>query len=112
MPESFFSKSDMSKLMSIAIEEMSEIHEDIIKECGVLEAGNATEDTIRNLKRHFHTVGGSAGLAGLNDISAVGVEGEVFMGKNESAPAAEILPVIKELAARLRELIDKTQSGG
>jgi chemotaxis protein histidine kinase CheA len=106
MGKSFFSDAEKRSLRQIALEEVEELVEQIEASSTELEAGVRIPENMTSVKRYFHTIGGSAGLAGLKEISALGVEGEIMMEAAERAgqdAPGDILSRIRNLAQIIAE---------
>lgn len=111
MDKSFFSDADRKKLRDIALEEFEELIGQIESVCGGIETGKVPAEGFETVKRAFHTIGGSAGLAGLRDISALGVEGETMMDSiGVDRPPADALNRIRSLAGKIEELARQARS--
>jgi chemotaxis protein histidine kinase CheA len=107
MKDKFFSDEELTTLKKIALEEMQELYENLQPALEALREDPGDEKARKNAELYFHTIGGSAALAGLGDISEVGLQMESALKK---APAGKPLDAamtdsIAGALGRLGELI-------
>ena len=77
----FFSEEEMGNLQKIALEELRELCDDLARIAPVLRGNPADADARKRAVHIFHTIGGSAALAGFMDISTIGVALESALKK-------------------------------
>lgn len=104
MPNSFFSESERASLRLVTLEELGELAEQLQP---LLAGTNGPLDGAAREEAQmiFHTIGGSAGLAGIKDISAIGAGMESLLKK--SAPGAPLPDeTVTQLRAALNTLLE------
>ena len=101
MDRNFFSDEQVSTIRNITLEELEEIQERIL----TLSNGGAypVPETVSELKDIFHKIKGTAGLAGFDDISRLGEEGEEAFSENSDD--AGIATFLEDAIGRLDSLI-------
>ena len=108
MPDDdFFSKADRSAIRNIALEEVQELSEQVP---GLLERiTNDPQDgeARKDLERVFHTVCGSAALAGFKDLSRIGRITEDLIHKipDEIPLTGDQMQTIRKAAQELLTLV-------
>lgn len=105
MKDKFFTDEERNTLKAIALEEMQELYESLQPVMETLSADPGDAQALKSAEMVFHTVGGSAALAGLKDISAVGVETESLLKKAARPLDADAASKVAAAAERLGELI-------
>ncbi len=105
MADDFFSESEKASLRQVTLEELAELAgqlQPLLAETNSPPPDNAARSELQLI---FHTIGGSAGLAGLKEISSLGVEMESLLRKPAPGPP---LPAetMEKLRAALRALTE------
>lgn len=103
----FFSDEDMARLRAITIEELKELDERLDADLKKISADPSDPAHIKDAILIFHTIGGSAGLTGLSEISRIGLEMESWLKKSANGSATpDVVNKILEARKRLLELIE------
>jgi chemotaxis protein histidine kinase CheA len=84
-PDGFFSEEEMDTLKRIALEELRELCDSLEQSVAALRADPGDQDARRQALHIFHTIGGSAAMAGFKDISAIGISMETALKKHDGA---------------------------
>jgi chemotaxis protein histidine kinase CheA len=103
----FFSPEDMARLRAITMEELAEIDERVVTALERLKENPGDIERYKDILIGFHTVGGSAGLVGLTEISRLGIETESFVRKiisGQAEPGADAIATIAAAREKLLEL--------
>lgn len=82
--DGFFSEEEMSTLKKIAVEELRELCDGLDQTVAALRGNPVDEDARKQAVHIFHTIGGSAAMAGFADISAIGVSMEGALKKQDA----------------------------
>ena len=107
MSENFFSEKEMSNIQRIALEEVRELCERIPGLLDTLRADPGQAEARNEIERIFHTIGGSAALAGLKDLSRIGVDTESVLrrGPGDQPLEAETLDTLASAGENLEQAL-------
>ncbi len=98
MDESFFTEEELRHLREVATEEITELIESLKAVSAVLSDPDRRDDAARDMHALFHTITGSAGVAGFITIAELASEAE-------TTTAEEHLPLSHDASGRTREII-------
>lgn len=105
MEDNFFSEEELDSLKRITLEELQELAEKLgplVKDLGLNASDAPARDAARNI---FHTIGGSAALAGFEHISDLGAKLESLLKK---LPAD--MPVPQDTLGRISAALEQLES--
>ncbi len=104
MNDTFFSDAELAKLRKISMEEIGELIGNVKLKCGGIVAGS--EEWLEALNRTFHTITGSAGDAGLAEISELAAEAESLAAPEAGRPDESAINRIRENMDRIENLLN------
>jgi len=99
MSDSFFTDSELANLRKISMEEVGELIEEMKTKHG---SGGDSAEWLVAAHKMFHTITGSAGVAGLMEISELAAEGE-------SLTDPEAVPPDKDAMNRIRKIMGQIE---
>lgn len=101
-PDDFFSDEEMDTLKKIALEELRELCDSLEQAMAALRENPGDEAAHKQAVHIFHTIGGSAAMAGFTGISAIGTAMESALKKHDGgALPGDMLGRIGDALARL-----------
>jgi len=107
MSHQFFSEEDLQYLRQTTLEELEELYEKIQTLLdGKRTSGEPEKETLSNIGDMFHTIKGTAGLAGFEEISRLGAVAEDAVASGNGSPD-HIVSVLQETSQQLGEMLDK-----
>jgi HPt (histidine-containing phosphotransfer) domain-containing protein len=101
MGDSFFTDAELENLRRISMEEIGELIEEI-----KAQSVAGSKKWLADAHALFHTIVGSAGVAGLNEISELAAEAESLSDPEHEAPDKSALNRIHKIAGRIENLLD------
>lgn len=107
MSDDFFTKEELDRLRRITLEELEELYEKIVVCNDNLDKTDDDAAAIEELGRLFHTITGTAALAGFEKVSRVASVTEDFLKKDSVLPEIIKEPmakVIQQLNIRISEI--------
>ncbi len=107
MRDDFFTREELLRLRKITLEELEELYEKIVICNDSLDKTENVEAAIEELGRLFHTITGTAALAGFEKVSKVASLTEDFLKKDGVLPEIIKEPmtkVIQQLNMRIHEV--------
>jgi chemotaxis protein histidine kinase CheA len=109
--DGFFSEEEMDSLKQIAVEELRELCDGLDQAVAALRVNPADADARKQAVHIFHTIGGSAAMAGFTDISAIGISMEGALKKQaaQSSPPDDLLQQIAGAHQKLDSLISEAE---
>ncbi|KHD08926.1 hypothetical protein PN36_18355 [Candidatus Thiomargarita nelsonii] len=81
IPEQIPSSELEEEILEAFIEEIGEIHQEIVTHFNILKNNPADLESIKNLQRNFHTLKGTGGLVGATLIGSLGLHFEEMLNK-------------------------------
>lgn len=97
--EDFFSPEELKSLREITMTELKDLIAPLGGLTKQLRREETAADAAEKMRRIFHTIGGSAALAGFSAISALGHKLETLI--SDTAPPPEKIAEIEKLSAAL-----------
>lgn len=104
MSDSIFSEEELKRLKTITLEELEELYEKIVECYENLDEAEDRAASVDELTRLFHTITGTAALAGFEKISKLASVMEEFLRRDGVTPENAKEPmgkVIQQLNIRL-----------
>lgn len=105
MANQFFSDKERSHIKVIAVEEINELIEKIVEICDTAPELRDEAKCFDEMARHFHTITGSAGIAGFADISEMSMEAEKALKSNPDVPFNDKMPSARSFSEKMSALL-------
>lgn len=107
--EDFFTPEEIQNLRRVTLDELSDLTSGLDSLLTRLRNRGAAKGAVEELSRIFHTVGGSAALAGFEAISDAGSELEALMGnlERDAGGAPTLIDKIAAKAGTLKKSIEE-----
>ena len=110
MDNSFFTDSELAGLREISVSEISELIEQIKAACAGPRGGTDGGNGGSRVGLMFHTITGSAGVAGLMEISGLAAEAESLFAAGNGALSDAAAGRIREIIGIIENLLGNTKS--
>jgi len=102
MSDSFFTDAELANLRKISMEEVGELIEEMKMKHG---AGSDSAAWLAAVHKMFHTITGSAGVAGLMEISELAAEGESLSDPEADPPDKDAVNRIRKIIVQIENLL-------
>ncbi len=109
MDESFFTEEELRHLRAVSTEEITELVESLRDAAAGLSDADSRDDAAREMHALFHTITGSAGVAGFNAIVELAAEAESATAEENFPLSADVFPRIQEIIGLIEDLLGGEQ---